>query len=36
MEYVVTPNMETIDVAPETEIEEILQNVRTILGPDVL
>lgn len=32
MEYVVMPDVKTIDFAPATKIEEILQNVRTILG----
>ena len=32
MEYVVMPDAQTIDLAPATKIEEILQNVRTILG----
>ena len=32
MEYVVMPDAKTIDLAPATKIEEILQNIRTILG----
>ena len=32
MEYVVMPDAKTIDLAPATKIEEILQNVRTILS----
>ena len=32
MEFVVTTDAKTIDFAPATKIEEILQNVRTILG----
>lgn len=32
MEYVVMPESKTINLAPATKIEEILQNVRTILG----
>ena len=32
MEYVVMPDAQTIDLAPATKIEEILQNVRTIFG----
>lgn len=32
MEYVVMPDAKIIDLAPATKIEEILQNIRTILG----